>query len=647
MKAPSYFIDGIPVIELNTVIVGSGAAALSCADSLYKAGTRDIAIVTEGLKMGTSRNTGSDKQTYYKLSSCADKPDSAEEMAKDLFAGGSMHGDIALVEALSSLRAFYRLVALGVPFPHSPLGEYTGYRTDHDTRSRATSCGPLTSKYMTEALEAAVKADGIDIYDCCRVIAVLTKKGEAKNIAVGVAALKVSADGKSASLIVFAAKSTVYAVGGPSSVYAKTVYPESQTCALGAALLAGASAVNLTESQYGLASLKFRWNLSGSYQQVVPRYISTLPDGSDEREFLLDYFTESEAAAAVFRKGYEWPFDAAKLTVGARSSRVDLAVFIENLKGRRTYLDFTTDPAGITSDAKSRAVYGDEAFEYLERSDALGASPIERLKKLNYRAYELYLDHGIDLAKEWLEIGVCAQHCNGGLEADTNYESVTLSGFFPIGEVNGTFGVRRPGGSALNSTQVGAIRASECISRDRGGAPEKITRDMLTLPEKLFSLMKDGGATRREILDSRLAGGTIMDKGGAFLRGARVSSDALAATEAELSRFFDDASAEDGAALVELCINYDTLITRRAMLASVNEYISHGGKSRGSYVISELTPKELIASNKASDVDTEHTSLILQTRLTESGDIVFDWEKVREIPHENNWFELLLAAQKD
>lgn len=646
MKSPSYFIDSIPVIELNTIVVGSGAAALSCADSLYKMGTRDIAIVTEGLKMGTSRNTGSDKQTYYKLSSCADKPDSAEEMAKDLFSGGSMHGDIALVEALSSLRAFYRLVALGVPFPHSPLGEYTGYRTDHDSRSRATSCGPLTSKYMTEALEAAVMADGIEIFDNCRVIAVLTKKESDKNTAVGVAALKVSTDGKNASLIVFAAKNTVYAVGGPSSVYAKTVYPESQTCALGTAMLAGASAVNLTESQYGLASLKFRWNLSGSYQQVVPRYVSTLPDGTDEREFLLDYFTESEAAAAVFRKGYEWPFDAAKLTSGARSSRVDLAVFIENLKGRRTYLDFTADPKGISAD-QTKAAYGDEAFEYLERSNALAPTPLERLKKLNHRAYELYLDHGIDLAKEKLEIGVCAQHCNGGLEADTNYESVTLKGFFPIGEVNGTFGVRRPGGSALNSTQVGAIRAAECISRSRSGAPERITRDMLALPTKLFSLMRDGGDTRRKILEDRSFGGIIMDKGGAFLRGAGVSAEALAATECELSRFFDEASAADGAALVELCINYDTLVTRRAMLASVNEYISHGGRSRGSYVISELTPTELIVAREASDGDTLHSEFVLQTRLAENGDISFNWEKVREIPHENNWFELLLAAQKD
>ncbi|NLA85258.1 MAG: oxidoreductase, partial [Clostridiales bacterium] len=55
------------VYSLNTVVVGSGAASLNAADRLYTFGQRDIAIVTEGWNMGTSRNTGSDKQTYYKL----------------------------------------------------------------------------------------------------------------------------------------------------------------------------------------------------------------------------------------------------------------------------------------------------------------------------------------------------------------------------------------------------------------------------------------------------------------------------------------------------------------------------------------------------------------------------------------------------
>src|SRR5699024_8741485 len=72
---------------------------------------------------------------------------------------------IALCEAAGSARAFFKLVGLGVPFPDNEMGEYVGYQTDHDTRRRATSAGPLTSRYMTEALEKSVRARGVPVLD--------------------------------------------------------------------------------------------------------------------------------------------------------------------------------------------------------------------------------------------------------------------------------------------------------------------------------------------------------------------------------------------------------------------------------------------------------------------------------------------------
>jgi ribosomal silencing factor RsfS len=62
----------------NTLIIGTGCAGFNAADKLYDLGVRDIAIVTEGRFMGTSRNTGSDKQTYYKLSLCGITPNHTE-----------------------------------------------------------------------------------------------------------------------------------------------------------------------------------------------------------------------------------------------------------------------------------------------------------------------------------------------------------------------------------------------------------------------------------------------------------------------------------------------------------------------------------------------------------------------------------------
>ena len=139
MKTTSICCAGrtIPVYALDALVIGTGCAGYNAADWLYDLGRTDVAIVTEGIKMGTSRNTGSDKQTYYKLSLASDEADSVQEMAQTLFSGGSVNGDTALAEAAGSVRSFMKLVNLGVPFPCSEYGEYVGYKTDHDPRPRA------------------------------------------------------------------------------------------------------------------------------------------------------------------------------------------------------------------------------------------------------------------------------------------------------------------------------------------------------------------------------------------------------------------------------------------------------------------------------------------------------------------------------
>ena len=69
--------------------------------------------------MGTSRNTGSDKQTYYKLTLSGGDPDSVRDMADTLFSGEAVDGDVALCEAALSAQCFLHLVELGVPFPRN------------------------------------------------------------------------------------------------------------------------------------------------------------------------------------------------------------------------------------------------------------------------------------------------------------------------------------------------------------------------------------------------------------------------------------------------------------------------------------------------------------------------------------------------
>ena len=453
----------------DTVIVGTGCAGYNCADWLYTLGRRDLAIVTRGRLSGASRNTGSDKQTYYKLSLASGMPDSVRKMARDLCAGGGVNAGVALAEAAGSTRSFMKLVNLGVPFPCNEYGEFVGYQTDHDHSGRATSAGPYTSKYMTEALERAVLEKGIPILEGLTAFHLFTLHGRV----TGLACIDEAGESEAAGLVIFHCNQLVIATGGEAAAYWDSVYPESQTGALGMLVRAGVRLVNLNHWQYGLASTKFRWNVSGSYQQALPRYVSVGADGF-EHEFLTEAFPNpAEMLGRIFLKGYQWPFDAQK---AEGSSKIDLLVQQECAKGRRVFLDFRRNPSGMGS---AFGLIPEEAKKYLEHSGALLLTPYQRLQKLNPAAIGLYREHGIDLSNEMLEIAVCAQHQNGGADVDVNWQT-SVTGLYAVGEAAGTFGAYRPGGTALNSAQVGSLRAAEHIARTgRRHPPAPIAADEL------------------------------------------------------------------------------------------------------------------------------------------------------------------------
>lgn len=434
-------------ITARTVVVGSGCAGLNAADTLAALGEESLLLVTEDMNAGTSRNTGSDKQTYYKLSLSGDEGDSVGALAHDL-CYPDVNGDTALCEAAASAQCFFKLCALGVPFPTNQYGEYVGYQTDHDVRRRATSVGPLTSKMMTEALERSVRARGVPILDHAYAVKILTGPDS-------VEALDVYLPEKREMLRIRCAN-IILCTGGPAHIYQDRVYPESHHGMSGLAFAAGAKGANLDCWQYGLASVKFRWNLSGSYQQSLPRYISVDEHGV-EREFLADAMGEDAAIANTFLKGYQWPFDPSRL---AGSSQVDMLVKQEVDAGRRVYLDYLQNPRGYAPERLNQ-----ETYNYLLNCGALLGTPIKRLRAINQPAIQLYLDHGIDLTQEWLEIRVCAQHHNGGIAVDTHWQTC-VPGLYVCGEAAGTFGRKRPGGTALNATQVGSLRAAQHVIRN-------------------------------------------------------------------------------------------------------------------------------------------------------------------------------------
>ncbi len=591
----------VPVVTATTVVVGTGSAGYCAADRLVQHGHDDVVMVADKIGAGASRNAGSDKQTYYKLTLSGGDDDSVREMARTLYDGGAMDGDNALAEAALSARGFLHLVDLGVPFPQNRFGEFIGYKTDHDPRRRATSVGPYTSRTMVEKLEKKVQADGTRVFDECRVVDVVTEPdpvgGPGARKVAGLLVLRtdVPHDGARSPWLLLRCTNLVYATGGPAGMYATRVFPNGQWGASGAAYRAGVHGKNLTEWQFGLASTKPRWNVSGTYMQVIPRFVSTDADGGDEREFLTEAIDDyGRLMSLVFLKGYQWPFDIRKARDG--SSLIDLLVYRETvLRGRRVFLDFRRNPVQDTFDP---SVLSPEAYAYLEKADVLSGTPIQRLRRMNEPAYQFYLDKNpyVDLETDLLEVDVCAQHNNGGLVVDAWWQS-NVAGFFPVGEAGGAHGVYRPGGAALNSGQVGATRAAQYIAarRDEKPADEAAFVDAAE-PVLVAALDLTARATGRAAAGAADNTGDLLrdvqrlmsEKAGPVRSEASIH-EALTQVHAWLTGYEDLVVADGGSrrAVNRTFLVRDILTSAYVYLSAMADYVAHGGRSRGSVLYSD------------------------------------------------------------
>ncbi|MGE5406235.1 MAG: FAD-binding protein [Methanosarcina sp.] len=633
----------LKVYSLNSLIIGSGAAALNAAVCLHRNGIKDIMIATDRFGGGTSNNAGSDKQTYYKMSLSGKEPDSVVEMARDLFNGRCMHGDIALCEAQGSVQSFMRLVDLGVKFPYDKYGSFAGYTTDHDPRSRATSAGPYTSHMMFEALAAEVKRRDIRVLDNHMCISLLTD--EPRSRVIGAMAIDTHEVDPHKAFVLFNAENVILGTGGPAGIYETSVYPASQTGFAGMAFAAGASGQNLTESQFGIASVKFRWNLSGSYQQVIPRYLSTDINGMDEKEFLNDHFPDLRSLTkAIFLKGYQWPFDPRKIN-NYGSSLIDILVEREiNQKGRKVFIDYSKNPSGKNGETFSHGMLDPLAADYLKKSGALNETPYERLKAMNKPAIDLYMDHGIDLSGEYLEIAVCAQHNNGGLKGNIWWES-DLKHLFPVGEVNGSHGVYRPGGSALNSGQVGSSRAAEFISKKYNNTPVDLNIFLEKSVEGLSSIL---GLSKKWLSSGKMYNDDMLriirrrtsSAAGIFRNSGKASKSAIEALEMmkKLSGELGASTVQDLAGCYQLM---DLCLVHFIYLAAVDFYAKSGGRSRGSYLIAGDEGNQIsgISQLELCDFSREAEKNIIEVSVNNNLEIRFKLIPPRDVPEQDLWFE--------
>jgi hypothetical protein len=296
-------------------------------------------------------------------------------------------------------------------------------------------------------------------------------------------------------------------------------------------------------------------------------------------------------ATDIFLKGYQWPFDPQKIAA-AGSSMIDVLVQNEMVgRGRRVFMDFRSNPVA-TGGLEEFGFWAlsAEARQYLERSGALQPTPIERLAHMNQPSIDLYADAGVDLRREPIEVGVCSQHCNGGFAVDAWWES-SVPHLFVIGELAGTHGVKRPGGSALNAGQVGGLRAAERIAHVYYASSasaqdfERVAAPAVRQSLDRIQRLRAAGPSALDCAHVKAQIQRRMSENAGMVRSAEGAARALEEARAQWRAIERDGLRQQGAGYLEAVQARELALAQLAFLEAVVALLERGSGSRGSHLV--------------------------------------------------------------
>jgi succinate dehydrogenase/fumarate reductase flavoprotein subunit len=273
---------------------------------------------------------------------------------------------------------------------------------------------------------------------------------------------------------------------------------------------------------------------------------------------------------------------------------------------------------------------------------------------MNPLAIDIYKENGIDLYTEPLEIAVCAQHNNGGFAVDRWWQS-NIEGTFVIGEMAGSHGVKRPGGSALNAGQTGGLRAAEyivnvrgCDLRDYSDRKSEIDGQISELIAELAADSGTSGLDAKEVLEQIR---NRMTTSAGHIRELNDARKALAeAAELYKSIKQNGFRLQKAKAVIKAIQAEHLALTSVAFLRAIVELIEQGSGSRGSHLVLaedgvEIHPDVIDkATGKALRFKPENESLrksMLQVEYDESSPDLFTCRNVelRPAPTDRKAFE--------
>jgi len=466
-------------ISCDVLVVGGGGAGLRAALAAHECGC-EVVLATRGL-LGSSGVTAvacSDRMAFH-ATLPATEPGGFwnwAHHADDIFRIGGEVSDPSLAEILAreSAAAFDYLDQAGVPWSRDEHGIPRQFVTDGSKYARACYTGPYTANDIHAALLAQLHDTRIRAIEHCFVADLVLDPSREE--VLGAIAFN---EGDFRRMLIQAG-SVVLATGGAGAVFARSVYPPGMTGdGYALALRAGAELVNMEFIQLGLCSVATGLACSGSFMRALPRIVD-----SSGNELLgeLQQSSRSEipALSLLFDKGASWP-----ISVEHPSHRIDLVVARTQARGKKTFLDFTANPALLDGMRLPSSV-----DKWYKRNtvvrNAHQMNPLARLQAINPESIEWLRNRGVDLvAGDRIEIEPFIQHFQGGIRIRTD-SMTSIQGLFAAGEcAGGQHGANRPGGSALLDSQVfGALAGSKAAEYAKRGAshgiPHSTTREVFS-----------------------------------------------------------------------------------------------------------------------------------------------------------------------
>jgi fumarate reductase (CoM/CoB) subunit A len=426
--------------QSDVLVIGSGGAGCRAAIEANKHNL-DVIILSKGLSFKSGCTTLAEGG-YNAAFAYVDREDSTQAHLDDTLKGGGYLNDQKLVRILveEAPKRLTELEGYGALFDRQESGELNQRPFGGQTFRRTCFQGDRTGHEMMTALKEEIIRRDIQTVEEVMITSLLQDNEDRVGGACGISL-------PDTNFITFQAKSTIIATGGSGWIYPVT-----------------SNAMQKTGDGYALA-----WNVGADLLDM--EQVQFHPTGmlypESRRGVLVTEAVRGEGGRLINSEGDRFMTNYDPRGELATRDVVARAIYNEIMEGRGT-------PNG--------GVYLDVTHLHPELIE-------DKLETMLLQ----FLDVGLDIRKEPMEVAPTAHHFMGGALINPHCET-NISNLYAAGEAaGGVHGANRLGGNALADTQVFGRRAGEAAAINASKSKFKFDSSYIdVLEDRILRTFHDG-----------------------------------------------------------------------------------------------------------------------------------------------------------